>query len=110
MKTTELKEAVSELSKSMDELQMIFNSYRKLIANASKNMHRSLEALLDKFQSIVEMAYLKNCHPSSFKKISNSILEEINKLVALKEELRVISDFSFEEDQNNKTQGLTSGV
>lgn len=95
-KTTELKEAVSELSKSMNELQMVFDSYRKLIAHASQNMHKSLDALLNKFQSIVEMAYLKNYHPSSFEEISHDILEEINKLVALKEELRVISDIDFQ--------------
>lgn len=109
-KTTELKEAISELSKSMDELQMVFDSYRKLIAHASQNMHRSLEVLLDKFQCIVEMAYLKNYHPSSFEEISQDILGEINNLVALKEELRVLSDTESHENQSSETRGSTSGI
>lgn len=96
--TTELDWAVAELNKKLEELQGAFNGYRAFVASASKSMHESIGIFLDKIQAVVEMAYSKNSNFTSLEKISNEILNEINKLILLKGELHSISSIEIKDD------------
>lgn len=96
--TTELDWAVAELNKKLEELQGTFNGYRAFVASASKSMHESIGIFLDKIQAVVEMAYSKNSNFTSLEKISNEILNEINKLILLKGELHSISSIEIKDD------------
>lgn len=86
-KMLELNTTVAELNKKVEELQEVFNVYKRLLADVSQNMYESLSILLDNIQSLVEMVYLKDSNPGSLEKISTTILDEINKLIALKTKL-----------------------
>ncbi len=98
-KTTELNTTIAELHKQVGALQEVFHTYKRLIAHVSQALHGSLSILLDNIQSLVEMAYLKDADPSSLEKISTVILEEINKLIALKSKLCSLSGIEI---QNSK--------
>ncbi|MFN3531170.1 MAG: hypothetical protein ACK41Q_01440 [Candidatus Brocadia sp.] len=91
MSNSELNTALSDLNKQVGELQEVFNVYKKLIANVSQNIHDSLSVLLDKIQSLVEMAYIRDANPESLEKISTAILEEINNMILLKTKLRYLA-------------------
>ncbi len=91
MSKSELNTALLELNKHVEELQEVFNAYKRLIAHVSQNMHESLGVLLDKIQSLVEMAYMRDVNPESLEKISTAILEEINTLIALKTKMYSLS-------------------
>lgn len=90
-KMTELNTTVAELNKKVEELQEVFNVYKRLLADVSQNMYGSLSILLDNIQSLIEMVYLKDSNPGSLEKISTAILDEINKLIALKTKLCSLS-------------------
>ncbi|MDO8140692.1 MAG: hypothetical protein Q6358_04265 [Candidatus Brocadiales bacterium] len=98
-KIEELNAAIQELNRKLEELQMVFNGYKAFIARVSKNMHESLGTFLDKTQSVVEMAYGNDkSNFTTLEKISNEILEEINKLILLKGELWSLSCFKVGDD------------
>ncbi|HHT9107923.1 MAG TPA: hypothetical protein ACFYEF_05690 [Candidatus Wunengus sp. YC63] len=99
--TTELDRAVAELNKKLEELQGVFNGYRAFVASASKSMHESIGIFLDKIQAVVEMAYTKNSNFTSLEKISNEILNEINKLILLKGELHSLSSIEINDDRSS---------
>jgi len=99
---SELNTTIAELNKKIEELQEVFNVYKRLIAHVSQDMYESLSVLLDNIQSLVEMAYLKDADPASLEKISTAILEEINKLIALKTKLCSLSGI----EMKNATKDL----
>jgi len=96
--TTELDRALAELNKKLEELQVILTGYRAFVARASKSMHESIDIFLDKTQAVIEMAYSKNSNFKSLEKISNEILNEINKLILLKGELHSLSSIEIKDD------------
>ena len=63
-------------------------------------MHESIGIFLDKIQAVVEMAYSKNSNFASLEKISNEILNEINKLILLKGELHSLSSIEIKDDRS----------
>ncbi|MEP9410686.1 MAG: hypothetical protein HRF42_04670 [Candidatus Brocadia sp.] len=97
MSKSELNTALSELNKRVEELQEVFNVYKKLIASISQDMHNALSILLDKIQSLVEMAYTKNSNPEPLEKIATAILEEINRLIVLKTKLYSLSGMEMKD-------------
>jgi signal transduction histidine kinase len=101
-KISELNTTIAELNKDVEGLKEVFYAYKRLIAHVSQDMHESLNVLLDNIQSLVEMAYLKGGNPASLEKISVAILEEINKLIALKAKLCSLSGI----EMKNATQNL----
>lgn len=52
-KTTELKEALSELNKNLVGLQGVFNNYRGLTARLSRTLYDSLGILVEKSPSLI---------------------------------------------------------
>lgn len=100
-KTTELNTTITELNKHVEALQEVFHTYKRLLAHISHDLHGSLSLLLDSIQSLVEMAYLKDADPASLEKISTVILEEINKLIALKSKLCSLSGIEIQNSKGN---------
>ncbi len=98
--TTELDRALAELNKKLEELQVVLTGYRAFVARASKSMHESIGIFLDKTQAVIEMAYSKNSNFKSLEKISNEILNEINKLILLKGELHSLSSIEIKDDRS----------
>ncbi len=96
--TTELERVLAELNKKLEELQGVLRGYKAFVARASKSMHESIGIFLDKIQAVVEMAYTKNPNFTSLEKISNEILNEINKLILLKGELHSLSSIEIKDD------------
>ena len=96
--TTELDMAVAELNKKLEELQEVLRGYKAFVARASKSMHESIGIFLDKTQEVVEIAYRKNSNFKSLEKVSNEILNEINKLILLKGELHTLSSIDTKDD------------
>ena len=96
--TTELNIAIAELNKKLEGLQVVLRGYRAFVARASKSVHESIGIFLDKTQEVVEMAYTKNSNFKSLEKISNEILNEINKLILLKGELHTLSSIDTKDD------------
>lgn len=96
--TTELNMAVAELNKKLEELQGVLRGYKAFVARASKSMHESIGIFLDKTQEVVEIAYRKNSNFKSLEKVSNEILNEINKLILLKGELHSLSSIDTKDD------------
>ncbi len=96
--TTELDRALAELNKKLEELQGAFSGYKTLTARVSQGMHESIGIFLDKTQAVIEMAYSKNSNFTSLEKISNEILNEINKLILLKGELHSLSSIEIKDD------------
>ena len=96
--TTELDRALAELNKKFEELQVVLTGYRAFVARASKSMHESIGIFLDKTQEVVEIAYRKNSNFKSLEKVSNEILNEINKLILLKGELHTLSSIETKDD------------
>ena len=93
-----VRQGACRIEQKLEELQEFLTVTGHLSPGLRKSMHESIGIFLDKTQAVVEMAYRKNSNFKSLEKISNEILNEINKLILLKGELHSLSSIETKDD------------